>query len=368
MLRQPCHTSKKLSKTKKILPFRETFRLNCRNYLCNSNPSHQTMKRLALPLLLAAGLLAQVASAQTSSSTPVIGYYKQTIQPGNTAVVAGFTTKKEFQGAMTSAAAAGAETVITQTGATFGSFTNHFVEILSGSKTGLILDIVSNTGTTINVSGVVALDPNTSYCVRKHVTLGALLPGGAGLDAGSDTVSIVNSDSSVEEFTYNGSNWENVATLDDGTEKVIYPGQGFIVFRGAATAATVTIGGNEVSYVKYGPTMVPLYAGAPGNPMRNYVGAINPLVSDAEPGDIVALGSFGLVAALTAGSDTVDVFSINGSFTTTGTYVSNGGNLEDVGSLDDGTNVPIRNGTAFRVIIDGATDRVTSIPQSVPNP
>jgi len=335
------------------------------------------MKRSVLPIILLATTLSSV-NAQTSSSTPVIGYYKQTIPPGNTPVVCGFTTKKEFQGAMTSTTPGSPNSVITQTGAgwTVNQFqtsanpatqSSHFVEVLTGpaGAVGMIYDIVSNTATTVTVEGSTSILTGTvTYCIRKHATLGSILPGGGGLNVGSDTVSIVNQDASIEQFDYNGGNWEDVGSLDDGTNKVIYPGQGFIITRGGATPATITVGGNEVSYVKGGPTKVPLYHHN-GTPTRNMVGLINPLVSDAGPTDFNTLGNFGLVAGLNAGSDTVDVFKVDGTFKTIATYVSNGGNLEDVGSLEDGTNVQIRNGNSFRVIVTG--DRVITIPQTHPN-
>jgi len=336
------------------------------------------MKRSVLPIILLSASLSSV-NAQTSSSTPVIGYYKQTIPPGNYPAVCGFTTKKEFQGAMTSAANGSPNSVITQTGAgwTVNQFqtsatpatqSSHFVEILTGpaAAVGMIYDIVSNTATTVTVEGSTTILTGTvTYCIRKHVTVGSLLPGGGGLTVGSDLISIVNPDASIEQFLYNGGNWEDVGSLEDGTNKVIYPGQGFILTRGGATPATITIGGNEVSYVKSGATKVPLYFHPGTNKTRNMVGLINPLVSDAGATDFNTLGNFGLVAGLNPGSDTVDVFRLDGTFRTLATYLSNGGNMEDVGSLEDGTNVQIRNGSAFRVITTG--DRVITIPQTHPN-
>ena len=336
------------------------------------------MKRNVLPLvLMATSFLTGVASAQTSSSTPVIGYYKQTIPPGNTPIVCGFTTKKEFQGAMTSHVPGTPNSVITQTGAgwTVNQFqtsanpvvdSSPFIEILSGpaAAVGMVYDIVSNTATTVTVEGsTTPLTGAITYCIRKHVTLGTLLPGGGGLNTGSDSVSIVNSDASIDQFIYNGANWENVATVEDGSSKTIYPGQGFIITHVGA-AATMTVGGNEVSYVKNGVTKVPLYHHN-GNPTRNMVGLINPLVSDAGVNDFNNLGNFGLVTALAVGTDSVDVFSTTGSFATLGTYINNGGNMEDVATVEDGSTIKIRNGTAIRVITSG--DRVLTIPQTHPN-
>jgi hypothetical protein len=334
------------------------------------------MKRSVLPIILLAASLSSV-NAQTSSSTPVIGYYKQTVPTGNLAMVCGFTTKKDFQGAMTSAANGSPNSVITQTGAgwTVNQFqtsanpateSSHFVEILTGpaAAVGMIYDIVSNTATTVTVEGSTTILTGTvTYCIRKHVTVGTLLPGGGGLNIGSDSISIVNPDASIDQFIYNGSNWENVATVEDGSNKVIYPGQGYIISH-AGAPATVTIGGNEVSYVKSGPTKVPLYR-QPGTTVRNLVGLINPLVSDAGATDFNTLGNFGLVTGLAVGTDSVNVFSTNGSFQTLGTYINNGGNMEEVSTVEDGSNVQIRNGTAFRVITSG--DRVLTIPQTHPN-
>jgi len=335
------------------------------------------MKRSVLPIFLLAATMSQVANAQTSSSTPVIGYYKQTIPAGNYPAVCGFTTKKEFQGALTSTAPGSPNSVITQTGAgwTVNQFqtsanpateSSHFLEILTGpaATVGMVYDIVSNTATTVTVEGsTAALTGTVTYCIRKHVTLGSLLPGGGGLNTGSDSVSIVNPDASIDQFIYNGTNWENVATVDDGTKKVIYPGQGYIISHSGAPA-TMTVGGNEVSYVKYGATKVPLYHHN-GVPTRNLVGLINPLVSDAGATDVNNLGNFGLVTGLAVATDSVDVFSLTGNFKTLGTYINNGTNMEETSTVDDGTNVPIRNGSAFRIITSG--DRVITIPQTHPN-
>jgi hypothetical protein len=341
------------------------------------------MKRTVLPIILLATTLSSV-NAQTSSSTPVIGYYKQTIPAGNVPLVCGFTTKKEFQGAMTSAANGSPNSVITQTGAgwTINQFqtsaspatqSSHFLEVLTGpaNAVGMVYDIVSNTATTVTVHGSTSiLTGAVTYCIRKHVTLGTLLPGGGGLTIGSDLISIVNSDASIEQFDYNGANWENSATIDDATSKVIYPGQGFIVTHSGAPA-TLTIGGNEVSYVKSGPTKVPLYHHNGNPPVRNLVGLINPLVSDAGATDFNTLGNFGLVgdggvtSGITAGSDFVDVFKTDGTFKTVGTFDSNGVNLEDALTLEDATNKPVRNGASFRVLT--IKDTTITIPQTHPN-
>ena len=324
------------------------------------------MKRIALPLLLASTMLVKVASAQ-SSSTPVIGYYKFDVPTGNSAWVSGFVTKKDFQGVPTSVVA-GATSTINQTGANFGSFPIHYIEIISGPKAGLILDILSNTSGSITVdadTAALGLTGSETYAVRKHATLGTLFAGGAGLAAGSDNVTIFDTTGGSVVYSYNGAGWEDALTGDPGDDAIIYPGQGFVITNGSASSVQVTFGGNEVSYVKTGPTTVATYAAA-----TNLVGLVNPLVSTAPSDPIFAtaqngLGSLGLVASLTPGSDQIGTLSLDGSLGLTGVYTNNGSNIEDALSGDDATAVPVRNGAAFTITPGGADVSVT-LPQLHP--
>jgi hypothetical protein len=318
------------------------------------------MKRTILPLLLASALLGQVANAQITSTTPVIGYYKFDVPVGNTAWVCGFVTKKDFQGAATSMTA-GANSVINQTGATFGAFPLHYVEILSGPKAGLILDIVSNTATTITVEGnttTLGLTGTETYCVRRHATLGTVFQGGAGLTTGADNVSIFDSLGGSITYAYNGLNWEDALTGDPGDDAIIYPGQGFVITNGTAATETVTFGGNDVSYVKTGPTMVPVYTVS-----TNLIGLVNPLVGTA-PTDVSTLGAMNLVASLTPGGDQVGTLSLDGLLALTGVYTNNGINMEDALTGDDASNVAVRNGAAFSVT--PSSDKLINLPQLHP--
>jgi hypothetical protein len=317
------------------------------------------MKRTTLPLLLVSVLLGQVANAQTSSTTPVIGYYKFDVPVGNTAWVCGFVTKKDFQGAATSMTA-GANSVINQTGAAFPAFALHYVEILSGTKAGLILDIVSNTATTITVEGnttTLGLTGTETYCVRRHATLGTVFQGGAGLTAGGDNVTLFDSLGGSSTHSYNGLNWEDALSGDPSDNAIIYPGQGFVITNGTVATETVTFGGNDVSYVKSGPTMVPIYTVA-----TNLIGLINPLVGTA-PTDVSTLGAMNLTASLTTGSDQVGTLSLNGLLSLTGVYTNNGVNMEDALTGDDASGITVRNGAAFSVT---GTDKLIKLPQLHP--
>lgn len=239
-----------------------------------------TTSKLKIAFLgLAASLAFGGSGLAQSSTTPTIGYYKVDAPAGYSAWTCGFVTKKDFQGQMTSSApgaAIGGEptTVITQTGATFGAFPSHYVEILSGADEGKILDIVDPAPAPdqIRVKGTFAGNP--TYCVRKHATVGSVFANGAGLNA-NDEVTLY-SGSSVSLF-WDGTDWYNnddpFTPVNDS--QIIYPGQGFLI-NARAGAVTLTFGGGEVSYVKTTKTVIPVYQGGP-----NLVGLVNPLLDQA---------------------------------------------------------------------------------------
>ncbi len=312
------------------------------------------MKRIALSILLASSMLATVAEAQ-SSSTPIIGYYKIGVKAGTTAWVSGFVAKKDFQGAATSIASA-ANSTITQTGAgwTPGAFNLHYVEILTGTNAGLILDIVSNTASQVVVRGATAafgVTGTPTYAIRKHATFNTLFPGGGGLSTFSDLISLENSNGTQTVALYNGLNWEDAITPGvNMNNTIVYPGQGISII--ASADAQVTFGGNQISYVKTGPTRIPLYVDG-----VNYVGSVNPLVATAPADPIFStLGvttalNYGLKDSLSPFTDLAAVFSIDGNFDNTDVLFSNGTNVIDgVGGVAVRDTLPIRNGTAIQII------------------
>ena len=312
------------------------------------------MKLLLLPVISLA--LACAAAAQTPliSSTPVIGFYKFDVPVGTSIWTCGLVTKKAFQGQATSITP-GVNSTIFRNGATWGAFDLHYLEILSGPQAGLVLDIISNTADTVLVKGNTTpfgLTGTESFCIRAHATLGKVFKDGAGLTAGSDTVTIIRESGGVT-YSFNGTNWED-PDFGDASNIIIYPGQAFLISHGGAAPATIIFGGDDVAYVKGGPTKVPLYPGVP-----NLVGLINPLVS-TNPADsffatsATVLGDYGFEESLVAGNDNVEIRLNNGSLTSLGVYQSNGTNLED-GSFEDATNVSIRNGSGLiiGVSVDG---------------
>jgi hypothetical protein len=321
------------------------------------------MKRLALPVLLAFGLLAQIAGAQTSSSTPVIGYYKFDVPSGTTAWNCAFVTKKDFQGAATSITAGTPNSTIAVTGTPFtaGAFNLHYVEILSGARTGLILDVVSNTTSQIVVEGnstALGLTGTETFCVRKHATLSTVFANGGGLAPVDDTVEVFSDTGSSILAAYDGAQWVDAVDFVTPRNPIIYPGQGFKI--SSLAGSTVTFGGNEVSYVKTGPTKIPVFSG-----VINLVGVINPLVSTTPPapGDVATLSQLGF-ESLAPVDDLVTVFSTNGVFSEN-IFVHDGSQVVDgVDFVTPKGTVPVRNGQAFQ--ISPLSDGLYTQPQLVP--
>jgi hypothetical protein len=329
------------------------------------------MKRIVLPLLLASALLSQVATAQVSSVTAAIGYYKFDVPNGKSMWNCAFVTKKEFQGLATSVAPSGANTVITQTGAgwTANQFqtsaipandSSHYVEILTGPDAGAVADIVSNDASTVTVAGGYGSTAFT-YAIRKHTTLADIFLD-AGLSEFEDEVLLFDDVGVARAYNYDGTPGAR-HMVDAPTQSVVsdnvtvYPGQGFVLTIG--TPKTLTFGGGIASYVKNTPTRIPLYAG-----VTNLVGLLDPVVASAPltaaaANELHAIGTIGLqTAGLAEYEDEIARFGISaGSYTrlTISYYDATLNAIVDAGGTDVGT-LPIQNGTAFLVKpLTGAT-------------
>ena len=336
------------------------------------------MKRAPLIIALAAGMLAQSAFAQ--SSTPTIGYYRFDVPAGQSAWVCGFVTKTDFQ-AQASSIAPGANlpdgtptSVITQTGANWGSFPLHYVEILSaGATQGLILDVVSNTASTVRVRGTITGTP--TYCIRKHATLATVFQDIGGLVPFQDSVTLYNSNNTLSSFyPAAAASWVAEDFFTPANDTIIYPGQGFVI--SASNATTLTFGGNEVAYVKNGPTQVPVYRG-----QTNLVGLINPLVATAptdpifnqisstsQGGGVVTLASIGLTtSSLEEFIDSITLFIQGGNLNPSGSYYVGGGQVYADDFFTPAGSTVLRNGHAFVISAENA-DRIWRQTQQHPTP
>ena len=324
-------------------------------------------------LLLLCSALAGIVSpimAQTGAS-PIIGFYKFTVPSGTSAWTCGLVTKKDFQGAMSATATAGTKSTITASSATWavGAFPLHYVEILSGPQTGLILDIdptVANTATQLTVIGKTTgaasfgLTGTETFCIRRHNTLGTVFQNGAGLQDFSDLVTLINDQGKEIVYGLSGGAW-----VDGGdfftpkSDTILYPGQGFLISTGASTL--LTFGGGSVAYVRNGPLKIPVYAGK-----RNLIGIVSPLV--ATPPDATSTvpgSSLGLVSFLNGFSDIINTFSNDGLLRDSAVFGSDFVNLVDGQTFSvNKNNTPFANGSAFAST--PPTDTIYTQPSLVP--
>jgi hypothetical protein len=290
------------------------------------------VRRSPLPilrlLLSIVGLLAvqavQVSQAQSVATNPV-GYNVFNLPAGGSFRVNTFVQPTAYQSTMASYTnATNSVVTISSSGSslTSGSFAetgaepSYYLEVLSGSSTGLIVDVLANTTSTITVNANLSsfsVSGTSSFCVRPHTTLSSLFPATSGLAAYVDTVKLFFPDNSSQLFTFTGSGDGWIGTGGDAGSQIIYPGQGFIVT--VQSPKSVSVMGS----VKPGPTIVPLYAGA-----INLVGTINPMLSGTQ-----TLSTFGFPTLFSPYVDSAKLFYDDGSVQSPGTYLSNGSIMID---------------------------------------
>lgn len=313
---------------------------------------------MRLSTTLNAGLWLVLCAAATSafgqgSSSPVIGYYKFQAPTGVSLWTCALTTKKDFQGQSTSVTAAATST-INQTGANWtpGAFNLHFVEVVEGPWAGLVLDVISNTASTVVVDGNLGaagfnLGQNFKYAIRKHTTLGSIFRNGAGLNPFDDSITLLYDNGTSKKFYFDDTPPGQIVASDFTTNRdneIVYPGQGMLL--NCSGARTLTFGGGEVSYVKDTPTKIPLYAGK-----VNFIGQMNPVVALNPLGTpavnertAIASASYGLAdSGLNEYDDLINVYGqTNGVFTKLGSFFYDLGadTIVDTNGNPTGTNVP----------------------------
>lgn len=285
------------------------------------------MKKLlkALPLIAAPVFCMNALDAATATTDPV-GGSTVSIASGNVPVSCGYVHPNSYVGAMSSVAEAAGNSTITVSGATFtpsawdkeatgGQFAKYYVEITESGHAfeGANFDIVSNTGTTIVVEGLLATNYSIagteSFAVRKHMTIADFFAN-ATLGAWTDSVKFFESNGSTVVYLWLGAQWSSDFGTTDHSNRPIYPGQGFIATMTAPRSFTAT--GN----VKTTRTMVPVY---------NTAGVIN-MVAAPTPVDST-LGAQNFASQLSDWTDSVKTFQAGGLSTDkvyldTGAYMS----------------------------------------------
>lgn len=253
---------------------------------------------LAMIALFAQGSLV----AQTTSYSDVVGYEKKSFVAGTTGHGVGLVQAAKYSGQATSTTS-GSIVVSSApfTAAAFapvGGLPSHYIQITSGPQAGLVVDITSNTGTTLSVhSGDLASVTGTpTFVVRPHVKVSSLFNGNTDLGDYSDTVTLYNADGSSTTLLRDSG--QTTGWLDSTTfaaaDAVIYPGQAFLLSTSSSGTFTAT------GTVNPSQTIVPIYSGL-----------VN-LISLSNPSNGKNIQQIGLGTNLSDYADTVGTFSSDG--------------------------------------------------------
>ena len=250
------------------------------------------------------------AFAQSTVSTPIVGFNTLSFPSGNSTHAATFVKGNVFQGTATSKTTS----VLNVSSASLSALgpvdglPTHYVKITSGAMEGYVFDVLSNTANSITIDGDMSqAEATPSFVIRSHVKASELFSGNSSLSAGLDTVTVFNADGTSTVLLWVGSDsatgWVDAVT-EAPLDAIIYPGQGFVL---------TTVGSGSYRFqgtVETTPTVVPIFPGA-----------VN-LVTLASPGTGTrALQTSGLGSNLTSGLDTVEFWSQDGSLSSTEVYL-----------------------------------------------
>lgn len=261
------------------------------------------MKHNHVMIMILSGIASmQTISAQTTSYSDVVGYEKKSFVAGTTGHGVGLVQAAKYQGQATSVSSA--SLTVTSAPFTVGAFNpvdglpSHYIQITSGTQTGLVVDILSNTTSVITVEtgDLASVTGTPSFVVRPHVKVSTLFNGNTDLGDYSDTVTLYNSDGSSTTLLRDSA--QTTGWLDSTTfaasDAVIYPGQGFLL--STSSGGTFTSTGT----VNPSATIVPIYSGL-----------VN-LVSLSNPSNGKDIQQINLGVNLSDYADTVGTFSADG--------------------------------------------------------
>lgn len=256
-------------------------------------------------LIVTLGFLATtvLSYAQSTVSTPIVGFENRTIPVGTSAHGHGFVLPTAFQGLASSVTAN--ELTVASASFTAAAFApsnglpTHYILITSGPSEGLVIDILGNTTTAVSVAAgdLSSVSGTPSFVIRPHVKVSTIFNGNADLQDYTDTITVYNSDSTTTTLLRDSSattGWINADTFE-AIDAVIYPGQAYLLnaSTGGLVRTTGTVSPNKV--------VVPIFAGL-----------VN-LVSLSNPSNGRDLQSTGLGGGLVDFTDTVVTLSSDGS-------------------------------------------------------
>lgn len=268
--------------------------------------------------LLAAMAACGFASAETAYTTPV-GYYDFDAKAGGNLFVPGIVKPAAFAGVLTGSSATtltvAANSLTANAYNEGATYATHYVEITqAGANQGVIIDIVSNTGSVITLASdisALSLAGTETIAIRPHVTLSsAFASAEAALAAFGDSATFYNPNGTSNTYYFIGSgDWASDFATPDGNNRPIAPGTGVIFDCGADASLTVS------GEVKTADTVVQIF----GNGVANIIGPVNPLVGSAAM--IKDLGFADMVLF----GDSISLYAPGLYIAPTGTYYAIGG-------------------------------------------
>jgi len=303
------------------------------------------MKKLNVTLaILVAAVMA--GNAQSTVTSEIVGYSQLNINQGGRLIAPVFHHQPVYVGSSTITSG-----VLSVSGLTAGSldqtsfsdrlnFPTHYVKIISsGSFEGLVLDVVSNTASSITVAGAPSdLTGSISVQVIPHYTLQNLADQSKDLIPFQDAVTFYDSSNGKRSYYFDGSSFVGDDYTTPAGNVVIDPGTGVILNAGSASSITM------VGVVNTKKTLVPVYAG-------------ESIVAPIDPSGITKVSAMGLGTAIAPYSDAASAVLLDGSLATTSFYTDGTDMLDDSYTpINPLTSPLVAAGNGF--IINSASDGV----------
>jgi len=309
------------------------------------------MKFLKSFVILIAG--SSFLNAQSTVSTPIVGFENKGVNAGTTAMGVGFVKPAVFSGSASSVST----TVISVSTGSFGNFApanslpTHYVLLTSGAMVGFVLDILANTTSSITVDADLTsiLGTTPQFKIIPHTKLSDVFSGNASLSDYVDTVTVYHSNGNPLTLLRDSSattGWVDGASFAEA-DSVIYPGQGFLL--ATSGNASVTTSGQ----VRSDTVKVPLYAAG-----------VN-LVSASNPGANPDIQSINLGQDMADFVDTFGTFSVDGLNNQNANYLWGG--IAD-GFISPDTFAPITNVTVqgtSAILVNVSSDLNWNLPPPV---
>lgn len=326
--------------------------------------NHSTMKNPTKSLVLLTGAVLFSLSNINAVETDPVGFVTIDLPAGNSTLAMPLVTANAFAGETTGIAEGGGETVFTFSGGLSAgaydegtSYPTHYLMITTaGANQGVVLDVISNTATTVTVASEVVtslgLSSTETVVVRSHTTVGDIFTGATGLTGFVDSLSFFNDDGSQDTYLWSGTNFVDGGFASQDARPV-YPGQGLIFFCGAPVSIVNT------GSVSTTPVQIPVYSGS----AVNFVGTVTPSDNLSDGTTPVTLGSLGFGSQLTGFVGSVKFFSADGALTSASsdTYLWDGSVFRDE-FFGDASSVVVPDGAA--IVVSNDTPVYISMPEA----